>query len=74
MIHVHVYKLSIDTQSGYMRSSTNITYIIPVGTWRRNNVESTSMRRHDVAPALIYHCFKVMCLLEPLLFMPMKIQ
>ena len=33
----------------------------PASTWRRNNVVSTSMRRHDVALTLIWRCFKVVC-------------
>ena len=35
----------------------------PAGTWRQNNVVSTSMRRQDVASTLIWRSFKAVCLL-----------
>ena len=35
----------------------------PAGTWRRNNVVSTSMWRHDVTSTLVQRCFDAMCLL-----------
>ena len=34
--------------------------------WRQNNVEQTTMRRHDVASTLVRRCFKVVCLLGSL--------
>ena len=34
----------------------------PADIWRRrNNVGSTSVRRHDVASTLVQHSFKVVC-------------
>ena len=34
----------------------------PAGTWRKYNVASTSMQRHDVASTLRRRCIYVMCL------------
>ena len=35
---------------------------LPAGTWRKYNVTSTSMHRHDVASTLRRRCIYVMCL------------
>ena len=35
---------------------------ISAGTWRQNNVVSTSRRRYDVALTLIRRCFRIVCL------------
>ena len=42
----------------YMRAIDEI----PAGTWRKYNVASTSMQRHDVASTLRRRCIYVMCL------------
>ena len=38
-----------------------ISQHIPAGTWRKYNVASTSMQRHDVASTLRRRCIYVMC-------------
>ena len=54
----------------YQRNSFYVrrSILIPAGTWRKSNVASTSIQRHDVASTLRRRYIYVMCPLGCLLF------
>ena len=52
--------ICVNTGKGHLLALLSSS-AIPAGTWRQNDVRSTSMRRHDVSSTLIWCHYDVMC-------------